>query len=94
MQLQSGLAVSGAINNITLGADMGTIWSHADTQTVLGANVQSADCVLYHFDLHGAVKLHRLVSAYMAMQIAMPVYPDADTPAVALATGPAILSGC
>lgn len=78
--LHGGVAASGAISLLTLGGALGTFWV---------INGDGKDLAFLLFDLHTGARFHRVIGAYLMLQLGVPVYPDMNdrTPAVALVPG-------
>jgi hypothetical protein len=65
--LHAGVGVSGALGIVTLGADLGSYWYIRD-----GKNTD-----LFLIDLFAGVHIHRVLSAFLALQMDLPAYlPD------------------
>jgi hypothetical protein len=78
--LHGGVAASGAIGLLTLGGALGTFWA---------INGDGKDLAFLLFDLHTGARFHRVIGAYLMLQLGVPVYPDMNdrTPAVAIVPG-------
>ncbi len=78
--LHGGVAASGALGLLTLGGGLGSFWV---------INGKGKDGLFLLFDLHAGARFHRVIGAYLLLELGVPLYPDIKdfTPAVALLPG-------
>ncbi len=75
---RSGAAASFWRGRFAYGGDFGLSWDYSE---------EGSDALVNLIDLFGGVRLHRLISVSLSLQIGVPIYPVVDVPALALLSG-------